>query len=612
MSTQQLLVGLLPYLLSVLLIAIAASFLWPRRDKTAAAIYLLLMAGELLWGIGYIFELAAMSLEGKVFWDMVQWPGVMLVINMMLLFALRYTGRRVTRGMEIALFGSVAVITVLALTYQQHDLLIVDPHIIPNQPFNLLTYEFTPLVWGITVYTIGVVTAMGYLLLRHAGRTTGIQREQTLILAAGLILPAVTWFGGSAAGITLTSSRDIGPLAFAISNGIITWGLLRFSLFRVVPIAHNRIIETMQDAVIVLDPKGVIVESNPPGLAWLNLTQSSFFGTALDDLDTAQARTLWAHLNKGSTKPEITVGERIYQLDVSHITGRRGRSLGHLVLIRDITDARQIARQLQQRAEALQEINRNLDSARESAEQARLRAEEADRMKSQFLASMSHELRTPLNAILSFNKLMQMGTFGPLTSEQSEYLGKMQGASEHLLSLINDVLDITKIQSGMLELFIEDDFDANHELQDIAQVARNTLGDKPVQVEVTVDEHMPMIPCDKRRIRQVLLNLVSNAVKFTHEGHIRLTLCHENDEVRFEVSDTGPGIEPEKMTIIFEPFIQSQTGIKHAGGTGLGLAISRQLVEIHGGKLWVESVLEHGASFYFTIPLNQRATANKG
>ncbi|MBX3082567.1 MAG: hypothetical protein KF716_13100 [Anaerolineae bacterium] len=260
----------------------------------------------------------------------------------------------------------------------------------------------------------------------------------------------------------------------------------------------------------------------------------------------------------------------------------------------------------------VQERTHELSVAKEQAEAARLHAEEADRVKSQFLSSMSHELRTPLNAILTFNELMAMGTFGEVNEEQVDYLQKSLNSGRHLLSLINDVLDITKIHAGMMKLFLEDGFDAGWEFEAIASSAEKMLMGKSVQLVRDIDHDLPPIRCDKRRVRQVMMNLLSNAVKFTEEGTITISAKLRHNEILLAVSDTGPGIAKEQQDIIFEPFVQTETGITHAGGTGLGLPISRSLVMAHGGQLWVDSTPGEGATFYVSLPLQAKSDSVQG
>ena len=234
--------------------------------------------------------------------------------------------------------------------------------------------------------------------------------------------------------------------------------------------------------------------------------------------------------------------------------------------------------------------------------------ERADLMKSQFLASMSHELRTPLNAIINFTQLIAMGVAGPVTDEQLTMLNTSLSSSRHLLQLINDVLDISKIQAGKLSLYIEEDVNLDDEIKVVVDMAEPLLGkqnaalDQPIRFIQDIDHDLPLTACDRRRIRQVLLNLLSNAIKFTEQGSITLSTKKKGDEFIFAVMDTGPGIPQEMQARIFEPFVQTIDGIKHAQGTGLGLPISRSLVQAHGGDLWLESKVGEGTTFFFTLP----------
>jgi signal transduction histidine kinase/HAMP domain-containing protein len=238
----------------------------------------------------------------------------------------------------------------------------------------------------------------------------------------------------------------------------------------------------------------------------------------------------------------------------------------------------------------------------------------ADLMKSQFLASMSHELRTPLNAIINFTQLIAMGVAGPVTDEQETMLNTSLSSSRHLLQLINDVLDISKIQAGKLSLYIEEDVNLNNEIKAVVDMAepllqkQNAMLEQPIRFIQDIDHDLPLTACDRRRIRQVLLNLLSNAIKFTGQGSITLSVKNKGEEFIFAVMDTGPGIPQEMQARIFEPFVQATDDIKHTQGTGLGLPISRSLVQAHGGELWVESVMGEGTTFFFTLPFRPPVT----
>jgi signal transduction histidine kinase/HAMP domain-containing protein len=238
------------------------------------------------------------------------------------------------------------------------------------------------------------------------------------------------------------------------------------------------------------------------------------------------------------------------------------------------------------------------------AQEAKQAAEEANEIKSQFLANMSHELRTPLNAILNFTEFVADGVLGPVNQEQVDTLHKAIDSGEHLLSLINDILDLTKIEVGMMDLFLEE-IDLNRVITSVLSTAKGLVKDKP-QIEIVdnVQDDLPLLVADRRRIRQILLNLISNAVKFTDEGQITISAVRENSEVHLAVKDTGTGIAPEDQSMIFENFRQSREGMQTAG-TGLGLPISKHLVEAHDGRMWLESEPGVGSVFHVVLPINQ-------
>lgn len=240
--------------------------------------------------------------------------------------------------------------------------------------------------------------------------------------------------------------------------------------------------------------------------------------------------------------------------------------------------------------------------AKEATERAKGEAERANMVKSAFLASMSHELRTPLNAVINFTKFVAKGSMGPVNKEQSDTLYEVIDSAKHLLSLINDVLDMSKIESGSLSLFIEENIDLKSIVETAMTTGKVLLGDKSVLLEATIAPDLPAIKGDRQRILQILLNIVSNACKFTEEGSIKVQAYSKENEVIFVVADSGPGIAPEDQSAVFEAFKQTTTGLRQGGGTGLGMPISKNLAEAHGGRLWLESQVGKGTTFYVALP----------
>ncbi len=231
--------------------------------------------------------------------------------------------------------------------------------------------------------------------------------------------------------------------------------------------------------------------------------------------------------------------------------------------------------------------------------------EVANRHKSEFLANMSHELRTPLNAVIGFSEVLLERMFGEVNPKQEEYLNDILSSGKHLLSLINDILDLSKIEAGRMELESQP-FDLPAALDNALTLIRERAARHGLRLEVTVDPGLGEVKGEERKVKQVLLNLLSNAVKFTPEGgKISLSASLNDGMAEISVADTGVGIAPEDQEAIFEEF--RQVGSDYARkreGTGLGLALARRLVALHGGKLWVESEPGKGSTFTFTLPVS--------
>jgi GAF domain-containing protein len=241
---------------------------------------------------------------------------------------------------------------------------------------------------------------------------------------------------------------------------------------------------------------------------------------------------------------------------------------------------------------------------REIEEKSR-QLEVASQHKSEFLANMSHELRTPLNAIIGFSEVLSDRMFGELNEKQEEYLKDIYASGTHLLSLINDILDLSKIEAGRMELELSD-FHLPTALDNALMLVRERAGRRSITLQTSIDEQLGEIRADERKIRQVVLNLLSNAIKFTPEGgRIEVTAVPKDGSVEISVSDTGVGIAPEDQEAVFEEFRQVGTAEKKAEGTGLGLTLCRKFIELHGGRIWVTSQVGVGATFTFKIPVRR-------
>ena len=259
-----------------------------------------------------------------------------------------------------------------------------------------------------------------------------------------------------------------------------------------------------------------------------------------------------------------------------------------------------------------------IDNARsfELSQQAVMEMREIDRLKSQFLANMSHELRTPLNSIIGFSRVIIKGIDGPVTELQQQDLTAIYNSGQHLLGLINDILDLAKIEAGKMELAF-DEVNMADVTASVLSTMSGLIKDKPIQMKRIIEPNLPTVRADPIRIRQVMINLLSNATKFTDEGDIVIQVgltpaTNGSNELKISVTDTGPGITKEDQIKLFQAFSQvDDSPTRKAGGTGLGLSICQNIINMHGGRIWVESEVGVGSTFYFTLPLFRKENINE-
>jgi signal transduction histidine kinase/CheY-like chemotaxis protein len=238
--------------------------------------------------------------------------------------------------------------------------------------------------------------------------------------------------------------------------------------------------------------------------------------------------------------------------------------------------------------------------------------EVASRHKSEFLASMSHELRTPLNAVIGFSEVLIDRMFGELNERQDEYVHDIWNSGRHLLELLNEILDLSKVEAGQMVLE-PTTFRVEHALEAAVSLVRERASRHGISVSVAVDEDVDTVDADELRFKQVLLNLLSNAVKFTPDGgSVKVRAARSGDELVVTVSDTGVGVPPEDRERIFESFQQGGRGVAREEGTGLGLTLTRRIVELFDGRLWLESEVGVGSTFGFAIPVRRRAAQGTG
>lgn len=739
--TTQAYLYFVPIWLSFLISLWLSFFAWQHRRVAGATAFAVYASAQALWTLGYLFELNADTLQEKILWDDVQYFGFLLAPGAWYIFTREYTGRNNPRFLWPVVVAIPLISMAFVVTTGYHQLVSSNAELIPTEPFGSLIYDLEFGFLAFSVYTFGLSVISFVYLAQHISHAKHQFKTQASLVLVGAMVPNLSMLVGFA-GLEYAGQRDVTPLGFAIGSTIVAWGLFRYGLFDLVPVARSTAVENTDDVVLVIDPALRVIDANRAAKNLLAVT----IGQHIDSVfaEWKHVLTQFRDLNEG--KVDISLGASHFELRIAPIYNQQDMQ-GRLIVIHNVTETVNARRE----AEMMYRIGRKINAsttyedilqalvdelgpqdytislnvfkhydvavashvttvavvpagtneaqavnvqeemrlipqnilgwtvvedmndtalvdnatqkfflekniraiavksivvsgrtigtmsfscdqlrhfteyerrtllgvaelAAAALERTRLYNEQTamveqlrtlDDVKSQFLASMSHELRTPLNAVLNFTELTAKGYLGPVNERQEDALEKAVDSGRHLLSLINDILDISKIEAGQLKLLIDKEINLNQELDTVVASAESLLAEKADRINFIkdIDPELPCVVGDKRRIRQILLNLLSNAVKFTDEGSITLSAKHRDEEILFVVSDTGPGIGQEDRDLIFEPFKQTEKGIVHAGGTGLGLPITQRLVEAHGGRLWVESEVGEGSMFFVAVPV---------
>lgn len=609
--------SILPLFLTAIVPAGLIGYIWPKRNIPAAIPLMGMAAAAIYWLVTYAFQLLSYDLTIHLLWFKLKSFAVFALPIIWLVFVWTYTGReKLVTFRNLALLALEPVLAILLLfTAQWHNLFLINPSLSTSGEHVLLKYTYGPLYWVNAGYCYILLLLGVILLIQSLVRSPGLYRGQVIALLIGTFIP---WVANilDLLEINFLFGLASTPFSFAINGLALAWGVYRYRILDLVPVANEAIIQSMSDAVYVLDAQSRIVSLNPAAQQVIGRSAAEVIGQpaqkALPPNWLALARR-YQGVNQALAEisAEIVPGQILYyDLRISPLHDERGRQTGRLIVLRDITERKQAEAELQKAKEA---------------------AEAANQAKSAFLANMSHELRTPLNAIIGYSEMLQEEAEDREHFEYVSDLQRITGAGKHLLGLINDILDLSKVEAGKMELFVE-----NFELAAMAQEVEITIQPlaqkKANTLTVRCAPEAGVMRSDLGKVRQNLLNLLSNACKFTDGGHItleitrqlsneyRVTAGEDNAErsttpqaaneatsaqpfIIFRVSDSGIGMTPEQMGKLFQPFSQADTSTtRRFGGTGLGLTITRHFCQMLGGEITVESEPGKGATFTMVLP----------
>lgn len=558
-----------------------------RKEAKASKIFGILLAVVGIWAFGYGVELMHDTLPDMLFWIKVEYIGVGLIPALWFLFCVSYSGHDawLTPG-KIAAVSALPVFTVLMVWtnefhYLHYASVAVDS---TSGPFPLLDFEEGPWYWIHTLYFYILLLWGTYLLLQNYRNADQLFRSQTLTVLLGAMIPwAVNLM--YLLGYKPYSHLDLTPFVFSLTGTVIAYGLLQFRLFDIIPIARDRLVENLPDGVMVIDDDERVVYCNKTLVKLISDSNSGLVGKHYSDVlkhfkfDQELEALNRLSILKARLKHEGDVLN--FEITVTPIQESKGLKAGKVLYFHNIT--------------ALINNQRELETAR-------LKAEESDRLKTSFLANMSHEIRNPMNGIIGFAGFLKDENIS--IQERVRYAEIIEKNAQHLMNIINDIIDISKIESGHDQVKYEN-MSISELMNDLSSFFYEQATKKGLSIHIvsSIGRDSDYIITDPQKVRQILVNLINNAIKFTDVGDVTVRARKAGNELIFSIKDTGIGISPKEISGIFERFKQSyESKNKTYGGTGLGLSISKAYAELLGGKIEVQSDPGKGSTFILTIP----------
>jgi PAS domain S-box-containing protein len=578
----------LPLIAAAAITAALSVHAWRKRPAPGATAFAVMMLAVTEWLLGYALELSSADLSSIVFWAKAEYLGIVIGPMTAVILAIEYTGRQswLTRRGRILLMVVPVITVVLVWTNELHGLIWRTVRLDTSTSIALLDVTYG--VWFAVhaAYSYLAMLLSILLVIQAFIRSVRPYRGQ----AAVLVLSGIAPLAGNAIYLLKLSPfahLDLTPFAFTLAGLLWAWGLFHYQLLDIVPVARDALIESMSDAVIVLDARNRIVDLNPAAERMLGQPSAKLIGQQAATVLTARPDLVERYRDTTEARAEIESiiePKRFFDLRISPVYDHQARLNGRLIILRDISDRKQ--------AEA-------------ALYQAKEEAEIASRAKSTFLANMSHELRTPLTSIMGYSELLKVMAesrgYGDLVPD----LERIGSAGSHLLALINDILDLSKIEAGKLDLYLET-FNIPALVAYMETSVRPLVEQNGNILEVHCPDDLGSMHADLTRVRQILFNLLSNAAKFTQAGAITLTVTREvagGDWFRFRVTDTGIGMTPKQLQGLFKEFVQADVSTtRKYGGTGLGLALSQRFCQMMGGDIQVESQVGQGSTFIASLP----------
>ncbi|MCB8978953.1 MAG: PAS domain-containing protein [Ardenticatenaceae bacterium] len=586
----------IPVLIASLIAIFMLVYTWQRRSMRGARPLLPLMMGLVIWLVGSTLEAMAFDYNARLFWSNFQFIGVVMVPTAWFMFSLMFTDRAavLTRA-NLSLLLIMPLLTLILLwTSPWQQFFQVSKVLNTTGPNPYWEWVPGPGFWIHTAYSYLMLIAGFVILVRGYRQSSRLHRRQISVMLLGAAVP---WIANILFVVVRVSPFDYTPISFLITALAIAWGIFKVGLVEITPIIRKRVIDEMQDGVVVLDEQNRILEANPAVLRMVNMTED-VLGQPIDDVLARWPELLKRFRGRPRSQDEVSLtfdnGEtRHYQVSLSPLRDKNDHLTGQLLMVHEITRLKQTEASLLEAKEA---------------------AEAASRAKSTFLATMSHELRTPLAAIIGYSELIQERSEAWGYEKIVPHLKQIGTAAQGLNFLIGNILDLSKIEAERMDVILTE-FSVPDLVNEVINNVKPQVAKNNNLLELDLAPDLAIMHTDRTKLRQILLNLLGNAAKFTSEGTICLAARRNNATgcLMFTVRDTGEGISDEMMNKIFQPFVQADSSFTRVhGGSGLGLAISSRFCEMLGGTIEVQSQVGEGTTFVVKLPVQAALTPRPG
>lgn len=591
------LIYLLPLIISVAISIGIWFYSWKRRAVVGASAFTWFVLAEIIYTFGYVFELLSQKIEGKIFWGNIKYFITAFGPFSVLYFSQKFTRRSFKNPIRtwILLMILPTIFILLLLTDGYHHLIRHEIMLSPLGPFYIVGDRLSPLSWLIIYYSYGVALFGVSLIVARLINSQRIFRPQIISVLIGIILPLVGVIF-PLMGIELIYDLDPTHIASSLGNLVIAWSLFRYRLFDIVPIARDRLVERMQDAVIVVDNQDRVMDINLAAIEFIDLHETEISGRFASEVIPSWNDVISQNYENYENPIEIVFDNdakpKVLSFRITELHDEVGDIGGRLIVVHDVTDLKKAEGEIKSKNRRLEILNMDLEEANEHLKKL-------GEVKDNFVANVSHELRTPLTNIKLYHELAAIQP-----ERLDEFLSILARETDRLTDLIEDLLALSRFDQGILRLR-KSSFDLNALIREYEEDRRSLAESKGLTLKIVEQKNIPMVYADRNLTGQILSILLTNAFNYTpKDGSVTVSTCVSNHNGRkwvgFSVQDTGMGIGPDDLENLFTRFYRGKVARKSGvSGTGLGLSIAKEIVERHKGEITVEStgVMGEGTTF---------------